>query len=277
MSASAHWQTSQVPELVSGVICCCRLRSQCVDKLNGSADSDGAPKLKARCNLQVWVKQMGSLDRLLAAAELPAAALLSLADSSPHSGCNPGCDEAAMQQQALAAPACSALSADHQYCARDLAVEMDLAKGLSSAAEGSRHQDRQKAAASRLLLHVSLQYTCGPVQALQGAEQSAQSVQSMPVQDAADVEHTGALWQVHEQESAQENACFLDLGGVLAFAHAATSGSSIICLIFCHRMLHLLVLHAPHRQHPTMWILQQAAEFWCSYSCAGMVSLPLRT
>ena len=91
------------------------------------------------------------------------------------------------------------------------------------------------------------------------------------------MEHTGALWQVHEQESAQENACFLDLGGVLAFAHAAMSGSFIICLIFCHRMLHLLVLHAPHRQHPTMWILQQAAEFWCSCSCAGMVSLPVRT
>ena len=155
---------------------------------------------------------MGSVDRLLAAAELPAAALLSLADSACPSGRTLGCDGAAMQQQALAAPARSAHSGSHQYCAKEVAIEMDLAEGLSSAAEGSRHQDRHTAAASKLLLHVSLQYTCSPVQAAQGGEQSAQSVQSMPDQTAADVAPAGALWQVHEQEIAQANACFLDMG-----------------------------------------------------------------
>ena len=193
-------------------VCCCCLTLQSLGKLNGSADSDGAPNLKARCNPQVWVKQMGGMDRLLAAAELPAAALLSLADSSPHSGCNPGCDEAAMQQQALGASACSSLSADHQYCAKDLAIEMVLAEGLSSAAEGSGHEDRQTAAASQLLLHVSLQYTCGPVQATQVGKESAQSTQSLPVHKAADVAPAGSLWQVHEQEGPQEDARFLDLG-----------------------------------------------------------------
>ena len=158
------------------------------------------------------MKQLGSLDRLLAAAELPAAALLSLADSSRHSGGTPGCDEVATRQQGQAAPAYSATTAHNQNVAKDFFLAMDLAEGLSSAAGGSRRQDRQTAAANQLLLHVRLQYACSPVQAIQEGNQSAQSVQSKPIPDGADVESSGALWQMHEQGDAQDDTCFLDLG-----------------------------------------------------------------
>ena len=259
-------------------VCCRCLTLQGLKKLDGSADSDRSPNLSACCVLQVWVKQMGSMDRLLAAAELPAAALLSLADSPCHSGGTLGCDEAAVQRQALAAPACSALSADHRYCAKDLAIEMVLAEGLSSAAEGSGHQGRQTATASQLLLHVSLRYTCSPVQADQGGEQSAQSVQSMPVQDAADVAPAGALWQVHEQEGAQEDARFLDLGEKPSplLPHQKTPSCASWALL-CQRMLYIQVLHALYRPRLPMRILQQAADFWRSHDIVGMGCLPLRS
>ena len=209
------WLTPPVSKLVSGIRRAAAALHYIAapDSLDGSAQSGKSPNLKAYCNLQVWGKQMGGLDRLMAAAELPAAALISLADSSRHSGSALGCDEAEAHRQAEPGFACSAIAANHQDCAKDLALGMDLAEGLSTAADGLRHQDRHTA--GQLLLHVSLQYACSPVQATHGAKpsmQSTQSTQSMLGQNAADVAPAGPLWQVHEEEGAQEIAPFMDLG-----------------------------------------------------------------